>query len=397
MERPVSERARRPSRLAALLALVLALVFVVAGCSGQPAGATSGSGDSAAASAATAPTASLDPASSPSVRAGVASPPPSTGAPSDPSAPPSPSPTPAMPTVAITSPPGNAAISGPATSNEIAWTATDEVATEVTEEYTDGSSPNLDCRGALWRTARTIEDATSPLTVTDALPGHCYRFVVTVRSATGQSATGRSGTLWIQPAWRGGLDLYRPGVFATQRTFDWCLPAAVEMVLNIVDRRSVSSYAEQAAFYRYGRAHLYTDYPVPGMDPTSTIALLASQGQAYGDYRGASLDAMEREAVTQLRRTGKPVILYVEKGIHAWVLSGFTATADPAVTDAFTITSFSVLGPLWPTERYHLGYYDLPPDTKLSPGSFAAAVGGPFHERTRRVPWEGSFVITEPL
>jgi hypothetical protein len=386
MERPVSERARRPSRLA----LALALVLVIAGCSSQPGAAVSGTGSPAAASTRPAARASLDPGSSPSARADVLA------SPSD-VASPSPSPSPVVPTVSITSPPTGAAASGSSASDAITWTATDAVSTQVTEEYSTGPSPNLDCRGAAWRTARTTEGATSPLTITNALPGYCYRFTVTVRSATGQTATARSGTLWVYPAWQGGLDLYRPGVFATQRTFDWCLPAAVEMVLNIVDGRSVSSYAEQAAFYEYGRAHLYTDYPVPGMDPTSTIALLASQGQDYGDYRGASLDAMEREAVTQLRRTGKPVILYVEKGVHAWVLSGFTATADPAVTDAYTITSFSVLGPLWPTERYHLGYYDLPPDTKLSPSSFAAAVGGPFHERTRRVPWEGWFVLTEPL
>jgi hypothetical protein len=268
--------------------------------------------------------------------------------------------------------------------------------TDLTEEYTTAASANLDCRGASWRTARTIAAATTPLRISNALPGHCYRFVATARSTTGQTVTARSGTLWIRPAWRGRIDLYRSGVFATQQTFDWCVPAAIEMVLNIVDDRSVHSYAEQAEFYRYGRAHTYTAYPVPGLDPKATGALLARAGQSYRDYRAASITAMEREAVRQMRRTGKPVILYVDSALHAWVLDGFTATADPATTDAFTITSFSVLGPLWPKQQYHDGYYDMPPDTRLSPRAFAAAVGPPYHERTARVPWEGWWVVTEP-
>jgi hypothetical protein len=267
----------------------------------------------------------------------------------------------------------------------------------VTEEYTDATSANINCAGASWRTGRALVGRTSPLRISDLLPGHCYRYIVAARSVTGQVASARSGTLWIYPTWRGGLDLYRRGVFATQQTFEWCVPAAVEMVLNIVEDRSVQSSAEQAEFYRYGRAHGYANYPEPGLDPKGADALLRRAGQAYADYRAASVDRMEREAVRQLRRTGKPVIVDVNTAVHAWVLTGFTATADPAVTSSFSITSFSVMGPLWPIERYHLGYYDMPPDTKLAPASFAAAVGRPYHEPSMPVPWEGTWVINEPL
>ena len=300
-----------------------------------------------------------------------------------------------MPSLRITSPATGTARSGAGTS-DLTWTASEAASSDVIEEYSVGTSPDLDCAGVAWRSGRTFAGAGSPLRVTNALPGHCYRFVVTVHSVTGQTATARSGSLWIYPTWRGGVDLYRSGVFATQQTIDWCVPASVEMILNIVDDRDVHSYAEQAEFYRYGRAHAYADYPVPGLDPQAAVALLARAGQAYADYRAASVNAMEREAVRQLRRTGKPVLLYVNAGIHAWVLDGFTASADPATTDAFAITSFSVLGPLWPNQRYLHGYYDMPPDTNLSPASFAAAVGSPYHERTMPVPWEGWWVITEP-
>ncbi len=333
---------------------------------------------------------------SPTPRATTSDPP----APS-PSSSPSPNSDPGSPAVApdirVTWPAAGTARSTPATGDALTWTSSGATRTDVTIEVTSASSPNIDCAATSWQHGPTLPDRSSPIEVPDPVPGHCYRFIVTARSAAGAVATARSGTVWILPTWHGSIDLYRAGVFATQRTIDWCVPAAVEMVLNIVDGRSVSSYAEQAAFYRYGRAHLYTDYPTPGLDPTATTALLASQGQTYRDYRGGTLGAVEEEAVRQLRRTGKPVILYVDAGIHAWVLDGFAATADPATTDAFSITSFSVLGPLWPTQRYHDGYYDLPPDTTLSPGAFAAAVGRPFHEPTRKVPWEGWYVISEPL
>jgi hypothetical protein len=372
-------RPRRRIRLATLAAITL----LVAGCSSGAAAAASGRASSVG-------PAVVAPSTDPS-RSSSAAPTPS------PSASPDPTPVPVAPSLNVTWPAAGTAGSAPAAGDALAWTSTDAIATDVTEEHTTGTSSNVDCAGASWQPGPAPAGQRSPVRIADARPGHCYRFVVTARSSSGGVATARSGTLWIEPAWRGGVDLYRSGVFATQQTFDWCVPAAVEMVRNIVDGRSIHGYAEQAALYRYGRAHLYTDYPVPGLDPKATAAVLAHLGQAYGDYRGATLDAMEREAVRQLRRMGKPVILYVDAGIHAWVLDGFTATADPAVTDAFTITSFSVLGPLWPTQQYHAGYYDMPPDTKLSPSSFAAAVRAPYHERTRPVPWEGWFVITEPL
>ena len=36
------------------------------------------------------------------------------------------------------------------------------------------------------------------------------------------------------PRWRGGLDLYRPGVFTTQKTWSWCTAADVQIMRNIV-------------------------------------------------------------------------------------------------------------------------------------------------------------------
>ena len=51
--------------------------------------------------------------------------------------------------------------------------------------------------------------------------------------------------------------------------------------------------------------------------------------------------------MTSLRKTRLPVGITVSHGNHAWVLTGFTATADPAKTSHFTVTSVRVVGPLW--------------------------------------------------
>jgi hypothetical protein len=49
-----------------------------------------------------------------------------------------------------------------------------------------------------------------------------------------------------------------------------------------------------------------------------------------------------------MRETGRPVGLVMWKGRHAWVMSGFTADADPRAGDDFKVTGIRVLDPLYP-------------------------------------------------
>jgi hypothetical protein len=46
--------------------------------------------------------------------------------------------------------------------------------------------------------------------------------------------------------------------------------------------------------------------------------------------------------------TGRPVGLLMWRGRHAWVMSGFKATADPLKTDKFRVTAAIVEDPLYP-------------------------------------------------
>jgi hypothetical protein len=61
-----------------------------------------------------------------------------------------------------------------------------------------------------------------------------------------------------------------------------------------------------------------------------------------------SLGSMQealKVAARQMRFTGKPVGLLVWRGDHAWVMSGFKATADPAWTDDYEVSAVWIEDP----------------------------------------------------
>ena len=58
-------------------------------------------------------------------------------------------------------------------------------------------------------------------------------------------------------------------------------------------------------------------------------------------------DAM-RTAASAIAATGRPVGLLVWRGRHAWVMSGFEATANPRATSDFRVTRAIVHDPLYP-------------------------------------------------
>jgi hypothetical protein len=72
-----------------------------------------------------------------------------------------------------------------------------------------------------------------------------------------------------------------------------------------------------------------------------------------GPYRlvgTTTIDEALGAAAKAIRDTGKPVGLLMWQGRHAWVMSGFEATADPAASDSFQVTAAYVLDPLYPRD-----------------------------------------------
>ena len=55
------------------------------------------------------------------------------------------------------------------------------------------------------------------------------------------------------------------------------------------------------------------------------------------------------------------MIVWGQNNGHAWVMTGFRATADPRDTNDFTVTSVQAMGPLWPNGTINGRTYDPGP------------------------------------
>jgi hypothetical protein len=193
------------------------------------------------------------------------------------------------------------------------------------------------------------------------------------------------------------MDLFRSSAFSTQQTWLWCTAADVQIMRNLVDREADHTRASQERYFTYMRAHDHYSMPVAdGTEPSGWAAGL--RRYVDGRYRvvqSTSFDAALRSAVTSLRRTSRPVGLLVAHGDHAWVLTGFTATADPARTSRFTVTSVRVSGPLWGLQSRSYGY-DMRPDTRLTPSQLRGFLT-PWHYARIRMAWEGRWVSIQAV
>jgi O-antigen/teichoic acid export membrane protein len=153
------------------------------------------------------------------------------------------------------------------------------------------------------------------------------------------------------------MDLYREGDFVSELTDLWCVPAAMQTSMNMMSAQPDTSRDTQAKLFDL--AVSIGGSQSGGADPEGWAAGLSSLG--YGNYQVGSklkmVDAVHTVA-KQIRVTQRPAGLLVWKGWHSWVVSGFTATADPATTDKFTVLSLRIedvwyprVSTLWPKSR----------------------------------------------
>lgn len=199
------------------------------------------------------------------------------------------------------------------------------------------------------------------------------------------------------PRWTGSVDLYRQGAFTTQQSWLWCTAADVQIMRNLVEDAADHSTANQQRYFDYMRAHNRYDIPEKhGVDPVGWAAGLRHYvDDRYEMLASRTFDAALRDSVTNLRRTNLPVGITVGHGSHAWVITGFSASADPAVTDEFTVTSVRVVGPLWGLQSRDYGY-DMKPGTKLSVKQLKTFFT-PWHYDGIRMTWEDHYVSVQPV
>ena len=163
------------------------------------------------------------------------------------------------------------------------------------------------------------------------------------------------------------MDLYKEGDFVSEILDTWCVPAAMQTSMNIMNPQPDSTRDTQARLFDL--AVSLGGSNSGGADPVGWAKGLTSLG--YGNYQvGSKLRMVDAVHVVarQIRITQRPAGLLVWKGWHSWVVSGFTATADPAATDQFTVLSLHIedvwyprVSKLWPKSR--------PPDADVPVGA----------------------------
>jgi hypothetical protein len=136
------------------------------------------------------------------------------------------------------------------------------------------------------------------------------------------------------------MDIYRAGAFVSEAKKYMCLPAAMQVMENIMRDGPVdTTVTEQLRLYALARTFLIEPYTGNiGAQPEGWAAGLNADG--YGLYEMAIEPTLEDAihlAARQLRMTGKPVGLLVWRGAHSWVMSGFKSSIDPLLSDNFTV------------------------------------------------------------
>ncbi len=149
------------------------------------------------------------------------------------------------------------------------------------------------------------------------------------------------------------MNLYRRGDFMHQATKDWCVAGSTQTMMNIIEAgRPNRSLAFQERLYVKGRRLSPNKRKLGpiGVDLTGWAELLNTAG--YGPYVVEASDTRRgaiHKAARAIRETGKPVGLVTWRGAHSWVMSGFTATADPAYKRTFQVRKVYIQDTWYPS------------------------------------------------
>lgn len=207
--------------------------------------------------------------------------------------------------------------------------------------------------------------------------------------------------LVLDPAPKAGkfkLDLYYPRAFVAQYTADWCVPAAMQMIANMTDRTRLDRTREtQRQLYIRAREISPWTESGPGASIVGWMGALEERGFGrFQELADPDYDTALKVLARQMRFTNRPAGLWVWDGDHAWVVSGFTSTADPAWTDDFRVTGIWVEDP-WSGRVSRTWGAGRKPHTLLSPKQLRRA-WTPFSSIHRPQYGEaGMFVVIAPV
>ena len=168
------------------------------------------------------------------------------------------------------------------------------------------------------------------------------------------------------PVGQFSMDLYQKGDFVSEFKDTWCVPAAMQTSMNIMSDVPDTSRNTQARLFDL--AYSLDGGTSGGADPQGWAEGLTSLG--YGNYEVGGRTKMTDSihvVAKQIRITQRPAGIIVWGGWHAWVVSGFTATADPASTDSFTVLSIDYED-VWYPRVSSINPKSRPPDSKVLVG-----------------------------
>ncbi len=191
------------------------------------------------------------------------------------------------------------------------------------------------------------------------------------------------------------LSLLRSGDFTRQYTAYQCVGASLQIMRNIIRNPNNRHRYLQRRLWRIARTHsLYK--ADGGADPFgwTTATALAGHGR-YVLVAAPTMAQAVRAAAEGMAATHRPAGLLVWGGTHAWVLTGFEATANPNQTDDFRVLTVRIADPLWP--YYHVRKRPIyRPGTRLYMGSLKRHFTK-YHDPRRDSRIEGRFVAIVPL
>ncbi len=225
------------------------------------------------------------------------------------------------------------------------------------------------------KTAQAIAATPSPKpSPTEAAQDEAEAAATKAVTKQAKAATDQKTVIRLKPRPVAGpfeMNLYRKGDFVHQATKDWCVAGSTSIMLNILEPgKPKGSAAFQQKLYQRGRSLSPNQRKLGpiGIDLIGWAALLNKRG--HGPYvveASATRRGAIRKAAQAIRLTGKPVGLVTWRGAHSWVMSGFTATADPAYRKDFTVKAVYIQDTWYPYVSTIWGASD-PPNTLVPVG-----------------------------
>ena len=147
------------------------------------------------------------------------------------------------------------------------------------------------------------------------------------------------------------LDLGTRSDYVAQTNLVQCVGASMQMMLNMIEPGADRSAKTQLRLQKLARA-----WSPPRLDGgvrkgASVVGwAMGLSLEGAGPYKVVGTDSLDEAmlvAARAMRRTGRPVGLLVWRGRHAWVMSGFHATADPLLAGS-RVTAALIEDPLHP-------------------------------------------------